>query len=131
MLVTAAGLRLRRELPALFPAGAYRPLATEVTVPAGAIAFARMTEAVDRAQEAVIFVAPRLCARIAGNQRPAPLGGDDWMTSRLFLPPELRDRTFRHAITGAEIRPTHTGDSAWIFLGEAFRTLPVGMLRAV
>jgi hypothetical protein len=47
-----------------------------------------------------------------------------------MLPPELRERTFRDVITGAEIKPTTAGDSAWIFLGEAFQTLPVAILRA-
>ena len=39
MLVTAAGLRLRRAIPALFAGGGYRPIATDVSVPAGAVAF--------------------------------------------------------------------------------------------
>ena len=41
------------------------------------------------------------------------------------------ERTFRHEITGAEIRPTRGADSAWIFLGEAFQTVPVAILRAI
>ncbi len=133
MLVTAAGLRLRRALPALFAGGSYRPVATDVSVPADAVAFARMEEAVDDkgAGDAVLFAVPRLCAGIVSDDRPMPLGGEYWKTSRLYLPLELRDRTFRHVITGAEIRPTHTGDSAWIFLGEAFRTLPVAILRTI
>jgi hypothetical protein len=42
LLVTAAGLRLRRARPELFLHGAYVPLETEVTVRAGAAAFARL-----------------------------------------------------------------------------------------
>ena len=34
-------------------------------------------------------------------------------------------------ITGIEIRPTRAGENAWIFIGEAFQTLPVAMLRAI
>ena len=45
LLVTAAGLRARRELPHVFLGGGYLPLATEVTVPAGAVAFARTSDA--------------------------------------------------------------------------------------
>jgi hypothetical protein len=60
-----------------------------------------------------------------------PLGGDRWKTSRVMLPPGLADRTFRDQLTGAEVRPTRTGDSAWIFLGEAFQTMPVAILRAI
>jgi hypothetical protein len=78
----------------------------------------------------VLFVAPRLCAGLVDAERPVPLG-DCWKTSRVMLPPDLRGRTFRHEITGAEIRPTHGGDSAWIFLGEAFQTIPAAILRAI
>jgi hypothetical protein len=52
------------------------------------------------------------------------------MTSRVMLPPALRDRTFRHEITGAEIRPAQAADAAWLFLGQVFETVPVGILTA-
>jgi hypothetical protein len=48
----------------------------------------------------------------------------------VLLPLALADRTFRHELTGAEIRPMRTGDLACIFLGEAFQAVPVAMLRA-
>jgi hypothetical protein len=79
----------------------------------------------------VLVVAPRLCARIVTADRPVPLGGDAWKTSRLLLPPALRDRLFQNIITGAEVRPTKAGDSEFIFIGEAFDALPLAMLRAI
>jgi hypothetical protein len=91
------------------------------------VAFARIAE--DTPNDAVLFIAPRLFHRVVGDDRPVPLGGDCWKTSRLMLPPQLRDRVFRDAITGAEIRPASAGGSGWIFLGEAFQTLPVAILR--
>jgi (1->4)-alpha-D-glucan 1-alpha-D-glucosylmutase len=127
LLVTAAALRLRRDLPQVFLGGQYLPLALEVPVAAGAVAFARIAE--DTPNDAVLFIAPRLFHRVVGDDRPVPLGGDCWKTSRLMLPPQLRDRVFRDAITGAEIRPASAGGSGWIFLGEAFQTLPVAILR--
>jgi hypothetical protein len=48
-----------------------------------------------------------------------------------MLPPGLRHRSFRDAITGAEIHPARAGENAWIFLGEVFQTLPVGILRTI
>ena len=45
--------------------------------------------------------------------------------------PALRDRTFRHAITGAELRPTVAGDVAWLFLGEIFRRFRSGYLSLI
>ncbi|MEP6916049.1 MAG: malto-oligosyltrehalose synthase, partial [Acidobacteriota bacterium] len=149
LLVTAAGLRLRRALPTVFVGGRYLPLTTEVTVPAGAVAFARIAAGgtadeaanVDRVgarepaagvrSEAVIFIAPRLCAPIVDDEHPVPIGGERWKTSRVMLPPELGQRTFRDEITGVEIRPTQAGESSWIFIGEALSTLPIAILRAI
>ena len=128
MIVTVAGLRLRRELPDAFLGGEYMAIPVEITVPGGAVAFARLSPGRD---QAVVFVAPRLFSRLVSPAQPFPLGGDCWKTSRLMLPPELRDREFRDEITGAEIRPTRASESAWIFVGEALQTLPVAMLRAV
>jgi (1->4)-alpha-D-glucan 1-alpha-D-glucosylmutase len=129
LLVTAAGLRLRRELPRVFLGGEYMPLATDVAVSAGAVGFARL--AGDSGRDAVIFLAPRLCSRLVSSDRPLPLGGECWKTSRVMLPPALHDRAFRDVITGAELRPATAGESAWIFLGEAFQTLPIAILRAM
>ena len=126
LLVTAAGLRLRRDMPQVFLGGDYRPVPTEVSVPAAALAFARTA-----GTDAVLFVAPRLCARIVNSDRPVPLGGDAWKTSRLLLPPTLRDRVFQNIITGADVKPTRTGDSEFIFIGEAFDALPMAILKAI
>ncbi|HSC25952.1 MAG TPA: malto-oligosyltrehalose synthase [Vicinamibacterales bacterium] len=125
LLVTAAGLRLRRELPELFLQGRYVPLETEVTVSAGVIAFARVLD--DRA---VIFAAPRLCAPLVDRVQGLPLGGQSWKTSRILIPPELSGRTFRHEITGAELKPVTAGSQAWIFAGQIFDGVPAGIVRA-
>jgi (1->4)-alpha-D-glucan 1-alpha-D-glucosylmutase len=126
LAATAAGLRLRQELPELFLHGGYVPLVTELTVKGDAVAFART----GTGNGAVVFAAPRMIASLAGSQSPAPLGGEHWKTSRVMLPPPLRDLTFRHVLTGAEIRPTRHTDSAWIFLGEIFQHVPIGVLIA-
>jgi (1->4)-alpha-D-glucan 1-alpha-D-glucosylmutase len=126
LLVTAAALRLRRAHPELFLGGQYLPLPVEVPVHAGAVAFARVAES-----GSILIIAPRLFSRAVTGERPVPLGGECWKTSRVMLPPELRDRVFRDVITGAEIRPASAGASAWIFLGEAFLTLPIAILKTV
>ncbi len=128
LLVTTAGLRLRRELPDVFLGGRYLPLGTDVAVAGGAIAFARIDE---DARAAALFLAPRLCSRLITEDQPLPLGGDCWKTSRIMLPPELSEREFRDEITGARIQPTRAGDECWIFIGEALQMLPVAILRAV
>lgn len=129
LLVTTAGLRLRRRHPDLFLHGDYTPLVTEVTVDGDCVAFARTLDG-DRSP-AALYIAPRLCVRMYTPEHPFPLGGDAWKTSRVMLPPSLRDRTFRHEITGAQIKPTHANDSCWIFLGQVFEALPVGILAAL
>ena len=126
LLTTTAGLRLRRDQPELFLSGAYLPLELEITVSADAVAFART-----HGDAALIFVGPRLCAPLLDGDLRPPLGGDKWKTSRLLLPAALAGRTFRHEITGAEIRPTMMSGRAWIFLGQVFEHVPVGILRAV
>ena len=128
LLLTAAGLRLRRELPEVFLGGAYLPLETEVTVPGDVIAFARVSSS---GSESALVVAPRLCRRLMTAEQPLPLGGDCWKTSRLILPPGLSDREFRDVVTGATLRPTRGAESAWLFIGEAFQVLPLAVLKAV
>jgi (1->4)-alpha-D-glucan 1-alpha-D-glucosylmutase len=128
LLLMAAGLRLRRELPQVFAGGAYVPLQTEVTVPGDVIAFARVQA---RGSDASLVIAPRLCRRLTTAEQPLPLGGDCWKTSRVILPSALSDREFLDVITGAAIRPTRSAESAWIFIGEALQSLPVAILKAV
>jgi (1->4)-alpha-D-glucan 1-alpha-D-glucosylmutase len=125
LLLTAAGLRLRREKPELFLGGDYLPLEAEVTVPGNAIAFARA-----HGGDGVLVVAPRLSARLFGADLRPPLG-ESWKTSRVLLPLTLAGRSFRHELTGVEIRPTIAGGQAWIFLGQIFEHVPVGILRVV
>ena len=123
LLVTAAGLRLRREHPELFLTGGYLPLVTEATVSASLVGFVRM-----QGTRAVIFVAPRFTAALLDHQHPFPVGRDRWKTSRVLLPPELTGRTFRHLLTGAEITPVVTDSQSWIFAGHLFATVPVAMV---
>jgi (1->4)-alpha-D-glucan 1-alpha-D-glucosylmutase len=123
LLVTTAALRLRRDRPNLFLEGAYAPLTTEITVTGGAVGFARILDG-----EAALFIAPRLCLPLVGGDLPVPLGAECWKTSRVLLPRQLHDRTFRHELTGTEIRPTKAGDVGWIFLGDVFQAVPVGIL---
>ena len=126
LAVAAAGLRLRREHPDLFLKGRYIPLQAQSVVDGSMVAFAR---ALDDA--VAVFVAPRLCAALPREGAIVPLGADCWKTSRVLLPPDLASRTYRHVLTGAEVRPTVTGSEAWLFAGQIFETVPVGMLVAV
>ena len=100
---------------------------TDVTVPAGLVAFARLLD--DRA---ALFIAPRLTAPLVGatGAPDLPLGGEAWKTSRIILPPELHGRTFHHHVTGAEILPTAASGDEWLFAGQIFDTVPAGILTS-
>jgi (1->4)-alpha-D-glucan 1-alpha-D-glucosylmutase len=124
LLTTTVGLGLRRSEPELFLSGRYVPLETEISVAGAAVAFARA-----RGRDAVLFAGPRLCAPLVESDLRQVLG-ERWKTSRLLLPPELAARTWRHEITGAEIRPATTAEQAWIFLGQLFEHVPIAILRA-
>jgi (1->4)-alpha-D-glucan 1-alpha-D-glucosylmutase len=124
LFVTTRGLQLRRELPDVFVGGDYLPLVVESSVAGDAVAFARVS-----GEDAAIVAAPRLCSGLATDDRPVPLGGESWKTSRVLLPETLRNRTFRNVFTGGEVKPIVTGDQGWIFLGQAFERLPVAMLQ--
>lgn len=129
LLVTAAGLRLRSETPALFLEADYVPLDVDLTVSAGAIAFARVIHQQDGASvdRAVIVIAPHLVAPLVDADHPFPIG-DVWKTSRVLLPAELGALTYHDAFTGAEITPMSTASGDWIFVGQALQALPVAML---
>ena len=125
LLVTTRGLHLRRELPQVFVGGDYVPLEVETSVAGDAVAFTRQA-----GDDCVIAIAPRLCARMSLPDRPLPLGGEAWKTSRVLLPESLRHLTFTNVFTGEEVRPTTTAENAWIFLGQALDRLPVALLRS-
>ena len=123
--LVASGLRLRRQNQSLFLDGKYVPLETDLSISAGAVAFARV-----HGNEAVVFAAPRLWASLNADPEFVPVGRECWKTSRLLLPPELAGRSFEDALTGAEITSRIVEGQSWIELGDTFETLPVAMLIA-
>jgi (1->4)-alpha-D-glucan 1-alpha-D-glucosylmutase len=126
LLVTTAGLRLRRDEPDLFLSGGYLPLVTQLSVPADIVAFARIDRAGDG--RAALFIAPRLVEPLISGPQSLPLGGDVWKTSRILLPPELSTRTFTNLLTGERLQPTQTVDEAWLFAGQVFGSVTAAIL---
>ena len=123
LLVTAVGLRLRRQWPDLFLSGAYEPLTIESAVRGDIIAFARVL-----GDRAVLYIAPRLVASMVYDDEPVPLGGKAWKTSRILLPPSLRGKTFRNALTGLSLEPASSASEEWLFAGQVFEYAPVAIL---
>ena len=122
LFVTAAALRTRRDRPELFLDGEYLPLETDAPVDGRVVAFARLVPGT-----AVIAVAPHLVARMTTPERPVPLG-DAWKTARVLLPPSLASLTFTDSLTGATLQPVRNTESAWLFVGQALKVLPVALL---
>jgi (1->4)-alpha-D-glucan 1-alpha-D-glucosylmutase len=123
LLVTAASLRLRSRMPEVFLEGDYLPLEVETSVDGRAIAFARL----HADGRAVIAIAPHLVCPLLSAEKPVPLG-DTWRTSRVLLPKPLASLAFTDAFTGATLRAVIAGDSAWLFVGQALKELPVALL---
>ena len=48
----------------------------------------------------------------------------------MLLPPSLASLTYTDVFTGAELKPAQKNDSAWLFVGQALRVLPVALLTS-
>jgi (1->4)-alpha-D-glucan 1-alpha-D-glucosylmutase len=124
--LTALGLRMRRQHPALFTKGEYLPLACESTVPAGLVALARRL-----GDDALMAIAPRLVAPLMADDNLWPVGAPAWATSRVLLPPALAERRWTNALTGRNVPVMAHPDQPSLFVADALRDLPVALLRAV
>jgi len=122
MLITALGMRLRRQQPHLFLDGAYRPLGAEGAAAAHVIAFQR-----DLAGDALIVVVPRLVTRL--SPREWPVGESIWRETVVRLPDGPAPR-YRNLLTGERVIPAITADGATLALGDVLRVLPVALLWA-
>jgi maltooligosyltrehalose synthase len=91
--------------------------------PGGLIAFARVLD-----QRAALVIVPRLVAGMVWPEDPVPLGGNAWKTSRILLPPSLHGKTFRNELTGLSVHPATSASEEWLFAGQVFEHVPVGIL---
>jgi (1->4)-alpha-D-glucan 1-alpha-D-glucosylmutase len=126
LLVTAAGLRARAADEGVLLDGEYLALETETVVDARVMAFARISAG----GRAAIVIAPHLASRLITAEYPVPLA-DRWRTSRVHVPKSLAALTYRDVFTGAEVRPVTSGETAWLFVGQVLKRLPVSLLVAV
>jgi len=115
MFLIREALGLRRARPALFAAGAYRPLEVRGALAEHVCAFARVAD-----DAAAVTVVPRLLARRGGEA--APLGPEYWQDTALDLPADV-GRRLRDVLTGAEV----AGDT--LPLGQVLAHFPVALLE--
>ncbi len=118
--VLAAILRYRRRHAELFHTGEYLPLAADPPH-APLVAFARTY-----GSDAVVVIAARHAMR-SSKDWPA---GAAWGETALSVPPELEGRTWRDAMTGRPVRPTHDEQGRErLPLGPVLDPLPVAWLH--
>ncbi len=121
LLVTAAGLRLRRARPDVFLHGTYAPVAADGVAAEHVVACAREHDGA-----CVLAVVPRLLASAASLTAVA--GPEAWRDTRLRLPDAWRGRAFRSVLTGATIKPIRTAQETWLMTSQALAACPVGLL---
>ncbi|AHG91347.1 malto-oligosyltrehalose synthase [Gemmatirosa kalamazoonensis] len=111
-------LRLRREEPALFAAGAYRPIEVIGAAARHVVAFAREGEG-----RGLVVVAPRLPLGLR-RDGAIPVGSAVWGDTTLLLPESAGGRRVLDRFTGT----VHTPDGARLGVGVALGVLPVACL---
>jgi (1->4)-alpha-D-glucan 1-alpha-D-glucosylmutase len=116
-------LALRRGAPELFQAGAYLPLLTEGLHAENVCAFCRR-----QGQRTILAVVPRLVARLTENGAELPLGGRIWGDTRLILPTDLPEGSYRNVFTGGVVHPSPTGGGLALVVGEILAEFPVALL---
>jgi len=118
--VASTLLRARRAAPGLWRDGAYRPLVVDLSVDAAAMAFARAAGADGWA---VVITGVR-----TGRLPSVWPVGAAWATSRVLLPDDAPDGTWRDLLTGSTVQASATSTERWWFLGQVLHALPVAVL---
>ncbi|MCP5420754.1 MAG: malto-oligosyltrehalose synthase [Gammaproteobacteria bacterium] len=114
-------LNLRRECPALFREGEYRPLDTLGERAGYVCVFARSGEA-----EEVIVITPLLVAGLLeGDETRVPLGENVWGDTRIQLPTAA---SYLNLFTGERLTPPE-GEEATLPLGRVLANFPIALLK--
>ncbi len=121
LLITARVLNLRRENPDLFARGDYVPLEVTGDQSNHVVAFMRRRE-----EKTVLAVAPRLVGALAAGDRWLPRGEECWGATRLLLPADMADRTWRNIFTGATVPAGQPG----VAVSQLLSVCPVGLFLA-
>jgi len=125
LFLTARGLRLRRDHPALFKSGDYEPLNTDEEGARHLVAFVRQLD-----EMTLIAIVPRMTMALRNGGAGWPVGLPVWGTMRIGLPPALGRRTYRHLLTGEKVEPLAHGGDDFLLAARVFATCPVAWLYA-
>lgn len=125
LLVTAAGLRLRRRDPQLFLGGDYLPLPAAGEAAEHLIAVARLATG-----RAAIAIAPRWVTSLGKSAQPWPLGRTTWGETTLPWPADRPGAVLCNLLTGQRITPQQVDGQQRIVIAEALQRLPVALLAS-
>ncbi len=123
LFVTWTALSHRKDNPALYAQGAYRPLEAEGDYRANILAFARHREG-----RSVVAVAPRLVGAMMGDEAQIPPIGDLWGDTRLVAPEAGIPRRWRNLMTDALIEIDEHDGLASVPIADVLRDFPVALL---
>ncbi len=123
LLVTAAGLRLRRACAPLFREGDYVPLEVEGARAEHITALARR-----HGDAVIVAAAPRLTASFP--RQGVHLDTAAWGDTRVILPPDIAGRSYEDRLTGASRAAVPSEGRSAISAASLFASFPVALLKA-
>ncbi|MCC7031294.1 MAG: malto-oligosyltrehalose synthase [Acidobacteria bacterium] len=126
LFITAAGLRLRREIPAAFIDGEYAGLSVEGLRDDHIVACGRA-----HAGERLLAIVPRLVADLAREAGGLGPPAAAWSDTRVRLPDGWRGRRWVHVFTGQTVAPIRGEHGEWLLVSHALEASPVALLRAL
>jgi (1->4)-alpha-D-glucan 1-alpha-D-glucosylmutase len=126
LFVTAALLRLRRQLATLFLTGRYEAIEAQGERADHVIALVRRHD-----QDTVIAVVPRLLASLTAATHFLPIGTESWGHTRLLLPLTIGWGAYRNVLTGEALRVERRDGQTNLSLAAVLSVCPVGVLRRI
>ena len=125
LLVTAAGLRLRRDHPELFVAGRYEPLEVDGPLSDHVVAYLRSHE-----HRHVVVVAPRFVSGMMDDE-VWPLGERGVGSADLRLPDALAGQPFHNVLTGESVHAAKHSGRVALCIAKVLQSCPVGLLTLI
>jgi (1->4)-alpha-D-glucan 1-alpha-D-glucosylmutase len=122
LMLTAAGVRLRRRLAEVFLDGEYVPLEASGLARAHVVAFARR-----RRDQVVLAIATRWNASLTSDERPFPVGKGLWGQEEIRLPEGWPALAYVNVFTGERIRTLSHDGTQSVPVGDLLAILPAGL----
>jgi len=123
LFVTSRLLAFRRERPELFADAGYVPLVTVGERASHLCAFART-----RGHEALLVIAPRLCASLPREAGRFPLGQPAWDGTVVRIPQGFDSSSWRDVLSGASIESRDSLEGSQLEVSHLFERLPLAVV---